>query len=57
MTYGAKEERVSTKPEAKLEDFAMIKLGIASVQQVEALSKTFFRYHHHLFVGQADVLC
>ena len=41
----------SAGKEGKVEDFALVKLGILSVDQIEEVTNTFFRYHHHLFVS------
>ena len=37
--------------DGKLEDFALIKLGIATKEQIEELTNRFFECHHHLFVS------
>lgn len=36
---------------ARIEDFALVKLGIVDGEQVWKLVNAFFRYYHHLFVS------
>lgn len=36
---------------AKIEDFALVRLGIVDEAQVTRLTAAFFRFHHHLFVS------
>lgn len=38
---------------AKIEDFALVRLGIVDEAQVSRLTAAFFRFHHHLFVSLA----
>lgn len=40
---------------ARIEDFALVKLGIVDGEQVWKLVNAFFRYYHHLFVSYEKV--
>lgn len=41
---------------ARIEDFALIRLGIVDEETVTRLTNVFFRFHHHFFVSCSDFL-